>query len=328
MYNTAERENADYVSANYIMMDEDGTKWEKPAFSLEEYTNFELNINDYTKSFFVMNSTPWNKIYNVKFLQENNINFDINPPSEDDYFTTLCYMKAKKGYYTNKVIYNYRNNLQSTSNVCSKDYFVKINDVYKSIYANFSKNKKRNAPLCKGGIFIRFQLNETAFLFALCRYGFSAGARRHVLTRLCRRLKPEAYGYRIVHSLHKYVVKVPHFFAQAALIQRTYLLQKHDGIFGKPKFLRVNVYVSGKLRLIELARYCRSDDRGTVFIADVVLYYEHGAHTALLRADDGAKVCIKNISSFNVHFYHTLFMWVICLSAYNGIFTRFGAFKS
>ena len=142
MYKTAERENADYVGANYIMMDEDGTKWEKPAFDVEQYTNFELNINDYTKSFFVMNSTPWNKIYNVKFLQENNINFDINPPSEDDYFTTLCYMKAKKGYYTNKVIYNYRNNLQSTSNVCSKDYFVKINDVYKSIYANFSKNKK------------------------------------------------------------------------------------------------------------------------------------------------------------------------------------------
>lgn len=142
MYKIAERENADYVSANYIMMDDDGTKWEKPAFDVEQYTNFELSINDYTKSFFVMNSTPWNKIYNVNFLKKNSINFDINPPSEDDYFTTLCYMKAKKGYYTNAVIYNYRNNLQSTSNVCSKEYFVKINDVYKSIYSNFEKNKK------------------------------------------------------------------------------------------------------------------------------------------------------------------------------------------
>lgn len=142
MYEIAEREKADYVNANYIMMDEDGTKWEKPAFDTEKYTNFELDINDYTKSFFVMNSTPWNKIYNVKFLNDNGIDFAINPPSEDDYFTTLCYMKAKKGYYTNFVIYNYRNNLQSTSNVCSKEYFVKINEAYKKIYANFNNNKK------------------------------------------------------------------------------------------------------------------------------------------------------------------------------------------
>jgi len=142
MFQIAERENADYVNANYIMMDDDGTKWPNPAFDVEKYTNFELHISDYKKSFFVMNSTPWNKIYNIEFLRNNGIDFAINPPSEDDYFTTLCYMKAKKGYYTNTVIYNYRNNLQSTSNVCSKEYFKKINEAYKRIYTNFKNNKK------------------------------------------------------------------------------------------------------------------------------------------------------------------------------------------
>lgn len=142
MYKIAEENKADYVNANYVMMNDDGKKWEKPAFDQEMYSSFELSINDYKKSFFVMNSTPWNKIYRREFLRENNIKFEIDPPSEDDYFTTLCYMKAKKGYYTNKVIYNYRNNPTSTSNVCDRKYFVRINIAYQKIYDNFVKNKK------------------------------------------------------------------------------------------------------------------------------------------------------------------------------------------
>ena len=142
MYNTAEAHNADYVSANYVMMDEYDKKREKPAFDTEVYGEFVLDINDYTKSFFVMNSTPWNKIYNLEFLNKNKIRFDVNPPSEDDYFTTLCYMKADKGFYTNKVIYDYRYNPNSTSNKCDKVYFEKQNFVYKAIYNNFVKNEK------------------------------------------------------------------------------------------------------------------------------------------------------------------------------------------
>ncbi len=142
MYNLAEEKQADYVSANYIMIDENDEKRPKPAFDAEKYQEFELNINDYTKSFFVMNSTPWNKIYNLEFLNKNKIKFDVNPPSEDDYFTTLVYMKSKKGYYTSKIIYDYRYNPNSTSNKCDKEYFRKQNLVYKSIYNNFVKNEK------------------------------------------------------------------------------------------------------------------------------------------------------------------------------------------
>ena len=142
MYNIAEENQADYVSANYIMIDSNDIKRPKPAFDTEKYGEFELKLSDYTKSFFVMNSTPWNKIYNLQFLNDNKIRFDVNPPSEDDYFTTLCYMKAKKGYYTNKVIYNYRYNPDSTSNKCDKTYFKKQNLVYKAIYNNFLENNK------------------------------------------------------------------------------------------------------------------------------------------------------------------------------------------
>ena len=142
MYNVAEENQADYVSANYIMIDENDVKRPKPAFDTEKYGEFELKLSDYTKSFFVMNSTPWNKIYNLQFLNENKIRFDVNPPSEDDYFTTLCYMKAQKGYYTNKVIYDYRYNPNSTSNKCDKVYFKKQNLVYKAIYNNFVENNK------------------------------------------------------------------------------------------------------------------------------------------------------------------------------------------
>ena len=104
MYNCAEEKKADYVSANYVMIDENDVKRNKPAFNINKFRHFELKLDDYKKSFFVMNSTPWNKIYNTKFLKEYKIKFDVNPPSEDDYFTTLCYMKARRGYYINKVI--------------------------------------------------------------------------------------------------------------------------------------------------------------------------------------------------------------------------------
>ena len=142
MYKVAEENVVDYASANYIMIDDNDVKRPKPAFDTEKYREFELKLSDYTKSFFVMNSTPWNKIYNLEFLNKNKIRFDVNPPSEDDYFTTLCYMKAQKGYYTNKVIYDYRYNPDSTSNKCDKTYFEKQNLVYKAIYNNFVANNK------------------------------------------------------------------------------------------------------------------------------------------------------------------------------------------
>lgn len=144
MYNIIEKAGADYVIGNYQMTDEDGTRWEKPAFDVEKYQEFKLDKDDFQKSFFVMNSTVWNKIYKAQFLKNNNITYKKLFPSEDDYFTSLCYMKSNCGYYTPQVMYLYRNCPNSTSKDCSIRYFKGINDAYKSIYKSFIENNEIN----------------------------------------------------------------------------------------------------------------------------------------------------------------------------------------
>ena len=144
MYNKIEEKQADYVIGNYQMMDNDGKRWKKPAWPLGENDDIMLNKNDYNRSFFVMNSTAWNKIYKAEFLTKNDITFKVPSPSEDDYFTSVCYIKAKKGYYTSKVMYLYRNSPNSLSKDCSLKYFKGINYAYQMIYKTFKENDEIN----------------------------------------------------------------------------------------------------------------------------------------------------------------------------------------
>lgn len=144
MYNSIEKNKADYVIGNYQMINEDGTRWDNTAFSMEKYQDFELEKNDFLKSFFVMNSTAWNKIYNAKFLRDNDITFKVPSPSEDDYFTSMCYIKSNKGFYMSKVMYLYRNCTNSISKNCSLKYFKGINYAYKKIYESFKENNELN----------------------------------------------------------------------------------------------------------------------------------------------------------------------------------------
>lgn len=140
MYNIIEKNKSDYAIGNYRMMDDDGTKWEKPAFDEEKFTEFKLDAHDHEKSFFVMNSTAWNKIYNTEFLRKNDITFKVPAPAEDFYFTAMCYIKANYGTYTSKVIYLYRNAPNSLSKDCSAKYFKGINRSYKSTYEAIKEN--------------------------------------------------------------------------------------------------------------------------------------------------------------------------------------------
>ena len=144
MYNAIEKSKANYVIGNYQMINEDGTRWDNTAFSMEKYQDFELDKNDFKKSFFVMNSTAWNKIYNAKFLRDNDITFKVPSPSEDDYFTSMCYIKSDKGFYMSKVMYLYRNCQNSISKNCSLKYFKGINYAYKRIYESFKNNNEIN----------------------------------------------------------------------------------------------------------------------------------------------------------------------------------------
>lgn len=142
-YNEIEKTNADYVVGNYIYIDDDGTKWEKPVFDQEKYKEFKLSIEDYKNSFFIMNSTVWNKIFRKSFLDELKIKFVERVPAEDAIFTTYCFIKSSNVYYMPKIMYNYRMRYtDSISNSCSKDYFMGINKAYKIIYENFKENDR------------------------------------------------------------------------------------------------------------------------------------------------------------------------------------------
>lgn len=136
------KESADYVIGNYINCHEDGTWWEKPIFNIEKYKNFRLNINDYTDSFYIMNSSACNKIFDAKFIQKLNLKFEVGLPAEDAIFTTYCFIKSQKVYYISDIIYVYRqrNAGTSISMNCTSKYFCGISKAYKKIYENLKEN--------------------------------------------------------------------------------------------------------------------------------------------------------------------------------------------
>lgn len=140
LYNEIEKRNADYVIGNYIHVTHDGIKWDKPVFN-DIDDNFKTSIEDYQKSFFVMNSVVWNKIFKREFIEEHKLRFVPGALAEDAIFTTYCYVHTDKGYYINDVVYNYRQNEEnaSISTNCTKNYFIKLNDTYKLIFNNFEK---------------------------------------------------------------------------------------------------------------------------------------------------------------------------------------------
>lgn len=146
MFQTIEEKKADFITANYINADYDGSVWEEPIFDVQKYKDFKLSITDYTKSFFILNSSACNKIFRKSFVEGNGIRFLEGVPAEDAYFTMSCFMKSSRVYYTNKVMYCYRQRNQgnkkskSVSFNCSRDYFARINKAYHLIYENFKTN--------------------------------------------------------------------------------------------------------------------------------------------------------------------------------------------
>ena len=137
LYKEIEDKDTDYVIGNYIYTTYDGVKWEKPMFSVN--SSFEVTIDDYEKSFFVMNSTACNKIFKREFIEKHKLRFVEGAIAEDAIFTTYCYTHTERGYYTNHIIYNYRQNKEnkSISTNCNMRYFKKMKEAYKLIYDNF-----------------------------------------------------------------------------------------------------------------------------------------------------------------------------------------------
>ena len=142
MYNAIEENGADFVISNWNYADENGVAWEKPVFDLNRFKNFKLNIKDYENSFWVMNSSMCNKIFNRDFICKNNIKCLENIPGEDTYFSMNAFLNAENVFYINDIIYYYRqrNSSFKTASIswnCSKDFFIGMSKAYKATYNLF-----------------------------------------------------------------------------------------------------------------------------------------------------------------------------------------------
>ena len=142
MYNAIEEKKADFVTANYIYTDYEGNRWEKPVFDLERFDNFKLDINDYAQTFYVMNSSMCNKIFNREFITNHDIKCLEGIPGEDTYFSMKAFLNAENVYYIKDIIYCYRqrNSSYKTASVswnCSKTFFLGMSEAYKKVYDEF-----------------------------------------------------------------------------------------------------------------------------------------------------------------------------------------------
>lgn len=147
MYNAMEDKKADFIISNWIYTDEKGKPYKKPVFSEERFNEFKLDIKDYKDSFWIMNSSMCNKIFNRKFIIENNIKCLENVSGEDSFFSDSAFLHAKNVYYIKDITYYYRQRnssykLASTSYNCSKKFFDGMNIAYKKIYNLFVEFKE------------------------------------------------------------------------------------------------------------------------------------------------------------------------------------------
>ncbi|MFR2534818.1 MAG: glycosyltransferase family 2 protein [Clostridia bacterium] len=164
LYVAIEEQKADCVISNYKNMNENGIKWEEPIFDIQKYNKFEVNIQDDTKSIFILESAVWNKIYRTEFIKEKNLHFLEDCMAEDAYFCLSTYMEARKIYYIPEVTYYYRirnsGNLSISNNYTSK-YFKEYNKGYQEIYRmlnQYSYYKLRNFFFTKAIMFMIYKI--------------------------------------------------------------------------------------------------------------------------------------------------------------------------
>ena len=107
LYNAIKDTEFEFVTANFAFTDSEGIPWKRPMFS-DKFQNTPLDIEDYKKSFYLVNSAVWNKIFKKEFLDNNHLKFEVGLLAEDAVFTTLAFLKAKKTYYIKDIVYYYR----------------------------------------------------------------------------------------------------------------------------------------------------------------------------------------------------------------------------
>lgn len=147
MYNKIKEKKADFVIANWCNTNQLGEPWDKPKFDLDRFKKFKLSINDYKDSFYVMNSSMCNKIFDINFIRKNNIKCLEGVPGEDTYFSMTSFLNSKKVYYIPNIIYYYRQRSSGDVSVswnCSYKFFDGMNKAYKALYEKFVEKDQIN----------------------------------------------------------------------------------------------------------------------------------------------------------------------------------------
>lgn len=144
MYNEIEEKNADFVIGNWSNANIDGTPWETPKFDTNRFSNFKLSINDYKDSFYIMNSSMCNKIFNRNFIKENKIKCLEGIPGEDTYFSMTAFLKSSNVYYIPVIMYYYRQRSSSVSWGGTAKFFNGMNEAYKALYEAFKNEGQIN----------------------------------------------------------------------------------------------------------------------------------------------------------------------------------------
>lgn len=140
MYNAMEKKQADFIISNWNYTDEDGTLWDKPVFDLDRFQEFKLSIHDFDDSFYIMNGSMCNKIFNREFVLKNNLKCLEEVPGEDSHFSLNAFLNAENVYYIPDIIYYYRqrnNNSDSVSWNCSAEFFMGMIKSNTAIYESF-----------------------------------------------------------------------------------------------------------------------------------------------------------------------------------------------
>lgn len=114
----------------------------------------------------------------------------------------------------------------------------------------------------------------------------------------------DANKQRLVYFSHHFLIQMRDLVRETLLVDRPDLLEQHDRIALHSVLLRLDLHMRRKLRLLNLRRNRRYDNRRTEPVADIVLNDEHRAHAALLGPDDRRQVRVEHIPAFDDQSLH------------------------
>lgn len=142
MYNKCEQDNADICICAASHYDESNDKLYPASTYLKKeklpgHTPFgHEEIDEYLFNF--STNVPWNKMYNKKFVIDNNITFQAIKRANDNYFVMLAYFYAKTFTVVDKVLIHYRINYGTSLTGGASNDPLSVYEAYNATYAKLA----------------------------------------------------------------------------------------------------------------------------------------------------------------------------------------------